>query len=82
MVCHVKDVRIKLDVATAVLDEFCGEGMVDAEFNELFDVCSSWLGAEMEGDFKKIQRFLKKCPQSVQAEYAEYISPISTMERG
>ena len=86
VVCHVKDVRTKLDDATAVLDAFCGKSMVDAdtmlaEFNGLFDVCSSWLGAEMEGDFKKIQRFLKKCPQSVQAEYAEYISPKYNGER-
>jgi hypothetical protein len=86
VICHVKDVRTKLDVATAVLDSFCGKRMVDAdtmlaEFNELFDVCSSWLGAEMEGDYQKIQRFLKKCPQSVQAEYAEYISPKYNGER-
>jgi hypothetical protein len=23
-----------------------------AGFNELFDICTSWLGAEIEGDYK------------------------------
>ena len=36
--------------------------------------CTSWLGSEVEGDFQKIQRFLKKCPESVQNEYADHIS--------
>ena len=45
-----------------------------AQFEELFDICTSWLGSAIEIDYKKIQRFLLKCPPMVQAEYAEYIS--------
>ena len=47
-----------------------------AGFNNLFDTCTSWLGSPMaiEGDFQKIQRFLKKCPESVQYAYADHIS--------
>ena len=38
-------------------------------------MCTSWLGSEVEGDFQfKIQRFLKKFPESVQNEYADHIS--------
>ena len=75
---HIKDVKKKLNSAQADLDAFSGKAMTDADdmladFNELFDVCTSWLGAEIEGDYKKIQRFMLKCPESVQAEYADHI---------
>ena len=70
MVCHVKDVKRKLEDVMKALDAFSGELMDDADdmlaaFNDLFDVCTSWLGSEVEGDFQKTQRFLKKCPESV-----------------
>jgi hypothetical protein len=79
-VCHIKDVKKKLVQATADLDAFSGKQMDDAgemlaAFNRLFDVCTSWLGTAVEGDFQKIQRFLKVCPGSVQDEYADSISP-------
>ena len=75
---HIKDVKKKLQSAQADLDAFSGKAMTDADdmiagFNELFDMCTSWLGAEIEGDYKKIQRFMLKCPESVQAEYADHI---------
>ena len=78
-ICHVKDVKRKLEAATSVLEEYCGKQMVDtgdmlAGFNNLFDTCTSWLGSPIEGDFQKIQRFLKKCPESMQYAYADHIS--------
>ena len=77
--CVIKDVKKKLETATAVLEEYCGKQMADAgnmlaAFNNLFDICTSWLGSPIEGDFQKIQRFLKKCPESVQYAYADHIS--------
>ena len=45
-----------------------------AEYCRLFDVCTSWFGSDVENDFDKIQRFLKKCSVDVQMEYAEFIS--------
>ena len=67
VVCHVKDVRSKLQAAVVKLDAFSGKLMPDADtmlgsFNELFDVCSSWLGAaiNIENDYFKgstVQRF-------------------------
>ena len=79
-VCFIKDVKKRLEEATADLEEFCGKDMEDAgdmlaAYNSLFDVCTSWLGTAIEGEFQKIQRFLKKCPEEVKDEYAEYISP-------
>ena len=81
VVCHVKDVRSKLQAAVVKLDAFSGKLMPDADtmlgsFNELFDVCSSWLGVAIENDYVKIQRFLKKVPESVKAEYAFHISAV------
>jgi len=81
VVCHVKDVRSKLQAAVVKLDAFSGKLSPDADtmlgsFNEQFDVCSSWLGAAIENDYAKIQRFLKKVPESVKAEYATHISAI------
>ena len=77
----MKDVKKKLEDAMKVLvnDAFSGKLLDDvgdmlAAFNDLFDVCTSWLDSEVEGEFQKIQRFLKKCPESVQNEYADYIS--------
>ena len=78
-VCYVKNTKSKLVVATKNLDEFSGKNINEpdemiAQFEELFDICTSWLGSAVEIDYKKIQRFLHKCPSMVQAEYAEYIS--------
>ena len=63
----MKDVRFKLQAAVVKLDAFSGKLLPDADtmlgsFNELFDVCSSWMGAEIENECAKIQRFLKKVP--------------------
>jgi hypothetical protein len=46
-----------------------------ANFNELFDACTSWFGKEIEVDYMKIQRFINSCPDLVKHEYADYISP-------
>jgi len=86
VVCHVKNVKGKLEDAMKVLDSYCGKLLDDADdmlagFNDLFDVCTSWLGSEIEGDFQKIQRFLSKCPESVQDEYAVHISSEHNGER-
>ena len=70
-VCYVKNTKAKLVVATKNLDDFCGHVDLDemlAQFEELFDICTSWLGSAIELDYKKIQRFLAKCPPMVQAE--------------
>ena len=61
-VCFIKDVKKKLEEATADLEKFCGKDMEDAgdmlaAYNSLFDVCTSWLGTAIEGEFQKIQRF-------------------------
>ena len=76
---HIKDVKSKLASAQKELDSFSGSQMTDVDemlavFNELFDVCTSWLGVEVEGDYKRIQRFVQKCPRSVQMEYADLIA--------
>ena len=76
---HIKDVKSKLASAQKELDSFSGSQMTDADemlatFNELFDVCTSWLGVEVEGNYKRIQRFVQKCPRSVQMEYAVNIA--------
>ena len=76
---HIKDVKSKLASAQKELDSFSGSQMTDADemlatFNELFDVCTSWLGVEVEGCYKRIQRFVQKCPRLVQMEYAIHIA--------
>ena len=86
VVCHVKDVKRKLEDAMKVLDGYDGKLLDDADhmlagFNDLFDVCTSWLGSEIEGDFQKVQRFLSKCPESVQDAYADHISAEHDGER-
>jgi hypothetical protein len=85
-VLFVSDVKGKLSAATRDLEAFDGSAGKDMSvlldgFCELFDICSSWLGSEFENDFKKIQRFLSKCPSSIQREYADFISPKCTGER-
>jgi len=79
-VCYVRDAKGQLAAAMNDLEAFCGDGFTDAgvmlaRYNELFDVCTSWLGVPFEGHYKKNQRFLEKCPAMVQEEYAAYISP-------
>ena len=79
VVCYVKNTKSKLVVANKNLDDFCGKNITDpdemiAQFEELFDICTSWLGSAVEIDHTKMQRFLLKCPSMVQAEYADYIS--------
>jgi len=79
VVCFISDVKGKLARAVRELEEFVGEGLdaVDdtlGQYEKLFDVCTSWFGSPYENDFKKIQRFLKICPEMVQRDYAEYVS--------
>ena len=74
------DVKGKLAKATENLEAFdasMGGDISDLLDNycDLFDICTSWFGSEFENNFKKIQRFLHKCPSSVQKEYAEFVSP-------
>ena len=76
----MRDVQGKLTAAIKSLDAFCGNQFTDAgvmlaRYNVLFDVCTSWLGSPFEGDYKKNQRFLEKCPSMVQEEYAVCIAP-------
>ena len=76
---YVKDVKLKLCEAKQKLESFDGSVYEDsndmvAEYCRLFDVCTSWFGSDVENDFDKIQRFLKKCSVDVQMEYAEFIS--------
>ena len=80
VVGHVKDLKHKLKVAKQELSEVKGieydeiEDML-ADFNAKFDACNSWLGAEFEVTYEKVQRFVSKCPPSVKIEYAEFVSP-------
>ena len=80
VVGHVKDLKHKLKVAKEELAEVKGvdydeiEEML-ADFNQRFDACNSWLGAEFEVTYEKVQRFVGKCPPSVKFEYAEFVSP-------
>ena len=79
-VCYVRNVKGKLAAAIESLDALCGDKFTDAgamlaRYNVLFDVCTSWLGTPFEGDYKKNQRFLEKCPAMVQEEYAVCIAP-------
>ena len=76
---YVKDVKQKLCEAKQKLESFDGSVFEDsndmvAEYCCLFDACTSWFGSDVENDFDKIQRFLKKCSIEVQMEYAEFIS--------
>jgi hypothetical protein len=88
IVFFVSDVKGKLAAATQNVEMFRFEDKrmddideVICEFDELFDICTSWLGSEFEGEYQKIQRFLKKCPAAVQEEYALFISPKLDGER-
>jgi len=88
IVFFVSDVKGKLAAATKNVEMFHFDNKrmddineVICEFDELFDICTSWLGSEFEGEYQKIQRFLKKCPAAVQEEYALFISPKLDGER-
>ena len=83
---HVKEIKKKLKESTDALAAFCGKAMDDAgkmiaAFNELFDVCTSWLGKEIEGDFKRSRGFYR----SVQSRFRRSMRSSfrqSTMESG
>ena len=65
--------------AKAQLGEFNGAAFTDhdlfiAEFERLFNVCTSWLKRPVEDDFDQIQRTLLQCPKVVQDAYVNYAS--------
>ena len=62
----MKGVRSKLQAAVVKLDAFSGKLMPDADtmlgsFNELCDVCSSWLGVAIENDYPRFKGSSKEC---------------------
>jgi hypothetical protein len=70
----------RLDLAKADLGAFDAAGYEDieealAEYNRLFDTCTSWFGSVVESDYDKAQRMIGVCPLAVKMEYAEFISP-------
>jgi hypothetical protein len=84
IVCFENDRKGKLMRARATLSEFDGTTYSDhdlfvAEFERLFDICTSWLRRPIEDDFDKIQRVLLQCPKLVQEAYASYASDPKTV---
>ena len=77
--CFENNRKGKLMEAKAKLGEFDGTAFTDhdlfiAEFERLFNVCTSWLKRPVEDDFDKIQRTLQQCPKVVQDAYVNYAS--------
>ena len=80
VVCCEKDAKGKLAAALKEMDDFNVAEYDDidemlANFNEVFDACTSCFGKEIEVDYVKIQRFINSCPGLIKHEYVDYISP-------